>query len=395
MKKERANYLYERYVKNELTADERLEWEDLGLNLSNDHFFQELVDGLWEVKDDDIPAMKAAHANQIEQCIIAQPQPLIIGQRINKSRLWPRIAAAAAILLVIAAGLFYYTNTSRHPELVSGSRYVNDIAPGKNTATLTLANGKQIVLSDALNGELVKEAGLSISKTADGQIVYEIKDQGNPEINKTNTLSTANGETYRVRLPDGSLVVLNAASKLTYATALNEHGVRRVTLTGEAYFEISKDKKHPFIVITDKQEVEVLGTHFNISAYKDEQAIKTTLLEGSIKVRAQNSNKILRPGQQAELTGANQITVKTVDVTEAVAWKDGDFVFRAEPLESIMRKVARWYDVEVEYAYDAPRDIPLTAVISRSRNISSVLEGIVIAGNVHFKVEGKRVYVSR
>lgn len=305
------------------------------------------------------------------------------------STLWPRIAAAAAIIIAVGAGLFYF---NQRPTIAEQNHIVkNDIPPGHQGATLTLANGKKIKLADAVNGQLAKEAGVVITKSANDQLVYEIKETGTEPTNKINILSTAKGETYQVRLPDGTLVSLNAASSLEYPANFNSLKERRVKLTGEGYFEVAKDKAHPFVVTTSKQEVEVLGTHFNINSYRDEPVSKTTLLEGSVRV---NDNTILKPGEQANVLPDAKVEVAIVDVTKVVAWKNGRFMFENESIESIMRKLARWYNVEVIFQDDV-RDIPFTAFISRSDNISKILNKITYTQNIHFKIEGRRITVMR
>ncbi|MDR6783306.1 FecR family protein [Pedobacter africanus] len=319
------------------------------------------------------------------------PLPPPVARKLN---LWPRIAIAAAIATIIfGAGLYYY-NLNNNIEQSDQVALKNDVAPGKSGATLTLANGKKIKLSDATNGELAKEAGVVISKTADGQLVYEIKGSKSGP-GKINTLSTAKGETYQVRLPDGSLVYLNAASSLTYSANLNERGKRRVKLDGEGYFEIAKDKAHPFIVSTDKQEVEVLGTHFNINSYVDEPVTATTLLEGSVKVTSlvgARQTPTLKPDQQA-LNDGRAIVVKAVDTDNITDWKDGDFNLNRVDFKSAMRKIARWYDVEVIYEDAVPEDFETVGWVSRDRKLSSVLKSIESMGIIRFKVEGRKIYV--
>ncbi len=306
--------------------------------------------------------------------------------------LWPRIAAAASIVLIAGTGLFVYLS-SKPAKNTDQAVYTNDVSPGKLGATLTLANGRKIRLTDARNGELAKEAGVVISKSEDGQLSYEIKDNSE-EPNKTNTLSTANGETYRLRLPDGSFVWLNAASSLTYSANLINDGKRTVTLRGEGYFEITKDKAHPFVVQTTGQQVEVLGTHFNVNAYGDEPAVRTTLLEGSVKVSGNKAQKILKPGEQAANTGS-AITVAKADTETVTDWKDGDFIFKGEDFKTAMRRVARWYDVEIVYDPGVQTVVEPGGWISRKSNLSAVLELIEAAGNVHFKIEGRRVRVTK
>ena len=315
-------------------------------------------------------------------------------------KLWPRIAVAAAVVLMVFAGVWFLKGGAS-----GGSdqeiRYAGDAVPGKEGATLTLANGKKIRLTTAANGELAKEAGVSISKTADGQLVYVI--ESNVENNSVNTLSTANAETYQVKLPDGSRIWLNAASSLSYRASLNENGVRKVKLTGEAYLEIEKDAEHPFIVESAGQEVKVLGTHFNVKAYPDEKNIRTTLLEGSVNVSPSNiggqpslteqPSYILKPGEQAVNNGS--IIIEKADLQEAMAWKNGSTIFKDKPLQDIMRELSRWYDVTVVYAADAPKNVTFSGAVSRNRNISTVLERMQTTGSVKFEIQGKTVKVMK
>lgn len=318
---------------------------------------------------------------------------------VKKVRLWPRIAVAAAVgLAIIAAGLFYFRGEKNIPD--QAGIYKGNTAPGKVGATLILADGKQIKLSDAANGEIAREAGIIVTKTTDGQLLYEIKGAAGTS-EKMNTLSTAKGETYIITLPDKSKVWLNSASSLTYSAALTDHGIRKVKLEGEAYFEISKDKSHPFIVATKRQQTEVLGTHFNINSYADEQSEKTTLLEGSVKVSSLSAaaqtgeDSILKPGQQAVLNPKGNIMVQQVSVNDAVAWKNGKFVFDNESIESIMRRLVRWYDLDVVYENEAVKNIPFTGSISRYDDISKILDKITYTQNIHFKIEGRRITVMK
>jgi len=341
--------------------------------------------------------------------------------KVRKFRLWPRVAAAVA-LLAFGAGWFYFSNSSANRLMNNQQQnaYLNDVAPGRNSATLTLANGKKIVLSDAGSGELAKEQGLVISKTADGQIIYNVIPSAGPKLGTEgdtqtsaaggmayNTLSTVNGETFQVRLPDGSLVVLNAASSLTYPTNLNQAPERRVKLYGEAYFEVAKvmvrqkgagskepGTRKPFIVSTDQQQVEVLGTQFNINSYADELNTKTTLLEGIVKVAsigARQYSSILKPGQQA-VGKSEGFLIKAVNIAQAVAWKNGTFDFDNEDIQSVMRKISRWYDVEVEFEGSISKE-RFNGALSRKKNISQMLKMLESTGVVHFKIEGRRIIV--
>lgn len=356
----------------------------------SDAEFQQYYD--WLSADDGQPleVLEASSKEELENRIYSKiadhtgiPLP-----HTRKVRLWPRIAIAAAVATIIfGAGLYFFKGQQKETKQ---SNTFALIKPGHNGATLTLSNGKQIKLSEAINGELANEAGVTITKSANGQLIYQVQGSKS-DPNKINTLSTAKGETYQLRLPDGSLVWLNAASSLTYSAALIERGVRRVKLEGEGYFEIAKDKAHPFIVSTEKQEVEVLGTHFNVYSYNDEDIVKTTLLEGSVKI---NNQKIIKPGEQASNSANGKIEVAAVNVDKVTAWKNGRFVFEDETIESIMRKLSRWYNVEVVFQDDV-KDIPFTAFISRRDDISSILEKITYTQNIHFKVEGRRITVMK
>ncbi|RYE58000.1 MAG: DUF4974 domain-containing protein [Sphingobacteriales bacterium] len=308
---------------------------------------------------------------------------------VKSSRLWYRAGAAAAVALIVA-GLFYFNQ----PEAIKSPGvevvYSNDIAPGKLGATLTLANGKKIDLSSAPNGIIADQDGVSVSKTGDGKLVYNIKNTKS-NIQEFNTLSTVNGQQYEVVLPDGSKIWLNAASTLTYPANFAKLNKRKVDLKGEAYFEVAKDKSRPFIVRTDRQEVEVLGTHFNVNSYGNEDAIKTTLLEGSVRVSDSKLQKVLLPGQQSLLTG-NSLRVSKADVDEVVAWKNGDFIFKNEEVSAILRQISRWYNVEIVNSERSSK-LRLSGTVSKSRNLSTVLKGLEVTGEIKFKIEGKRVTV--
>lgn len=307
-------------------------------------------------------------------------------------KLWPRIAIVAAVFIIIfSIGLLYVLNQQTKPK--NPTAHVNDVAPGKEGATLTLANGKKILINDALSGNIANQSGVKISKTKDGQIVYEVLDQKSDGIHY-NTLTTTRGEQISVRLPDGTLVFLNAATMLKYPTSFAKMNKREVSITGEGYFEVFKDKTHPFIVTTANQQIEVLGTHFNVNAYTDEPSVKTTLLEGSVKVNSNSHSEILQPNQQSTLTG-NKITIKEVDTEEIVAWKNNEFLFKDDDFKTNMRKIARWYNVDVIYEDDAPNSFKLGGFSSRSRSLATILKLMEQTGKVHFRIDGKKVYVSK
>lgn len=301
-------------------------------------------------------------------------------------KLWTAISGMVAAIAIIIIGSYIY-KTKLQTKQINENIFVNDVAPGTQGATLTLANGKKIQLSTATTGQLATESGVTITKTATGELIYKIQDNSGSEL-LTNTLSTARGETYQVLLPDGSKVWLNAASELKYPAKFIANQ-RIVQLNGEAYFEIAKDKAHPFVVETARQDVEVLGTHFNVSSYANESAAKTTLIEGSVAV---NGTITLVPGEEASTSADRKTSISQVDVDKAVAWKNDKFVFQDEDIQSVMRKLARWYNVEVIYQGDLPKKTFL-GTISRYDNISKILEKITFTQAVHFKIEGRRVTV--
>ncbi|WP_367864447.1 FecR family protein [Pedobacter sp. WC2423] len=306
-------------------------------------------------------------------------------------KLWLQIAAVAATLAIVCMGVYFFNYKSGKLR-AAATVVVQDAKPGDFGATLTLANGRKISLANASKGEIGREAGIIITKSGDGRLVYEINEKVS-DPNASNTLSTARGETYQVRLPDGSLVYLNAASSLTYTASLIENGKRVVKLAGEGYFEVAKDKHHPFIVKTDKQEVEVLGTHFNISSYADDEVEKTTLLEGSVKLSASGISKILKPGQQAVLAGG-KLQLNETDADLAVAWKNNEFVVESEHIETIMKMIERWYNVEVIYVGEKTRQ-RFSGSVSRFDKMSKVLEIVESTGEAHFEIRGRTVYVSK
>lgn len=310
--------------------------------------------------------------------------------------LWPNflkpLAAVAAGVFMIGFLFFYYSDHNKtERELARLEK--EDIMPGSDKAYLTLANGKRIVLTDVANGKLASEAGIEISKTDGGQLIYTIKDNQEINSNQTNTIETPKGGQYQVILPDGSKVWLNAASKLTYPVSFAPpNKARRVELDGEAYFEVTRDKARPFKVKTMQQEVEVLGTHFNISGYS--KFVKTTLLEGSVKVSLNGSEQeaiVLKPGEQALQKGTT-LEVSTVNTDQAVAWKEGWFYFKSNTLSEVLTEAANWYDLEIIYEGKVPAD-RFTGKVSRSVTLSKFIKMLQLS-DVQFSIEGRKMTIS-
>ncbi|MDR6782845.1 FecR family protein [Pedobacter africanus] len=388
MNKERLSYLRLQYLSGNITARELSELKSLVNDPNLDAEFSDLAEEVWMAPDSDVQPMTAEEANKIYlqvTSVVQQKRPV---------RLWRRLTVAASVILIAGSGLYFLLN-KQNSGFKATSVYAADAAPGKVGATLTLANGKQIALSNASKGELAKEAGVMITKQADGKLVYEVAAGANDH--KVNTLATARGETYQVRLSDGTMVWLNADSKLTYAASLNGNKgqqERRVKLEGEAYFEVTKNKNSPFIVETGGQEVQVLGTHFNINSYADEPVATTTLLEGSVRVAAGKAGQsvIISPGQQA-INRQGSLKVAQANLEQVMDWKQGDFYLNHVNFKTAMRKIARWYNVEVVYDASVSDITEAGGWISRNKKLSEILQSIEATEQVHFKVEGRKVIV--
>ena len=354
-----------------------------------------------DLKDDEI---KSSVFNIIERVDVKIEEELqkrrlpIRKSLISNKYTW--IAAAASILLV--AGLFFY-NISLKP---ANELTAVDILPGTNKAFLTLQDGTKIGLSESKKGIVIDANKLRYN---DGTSISNTKESNSNETSLT-TLSTPKGGTYQIILSDGTKVWLNSASTLKFPARFSTSASRNVQLVGEAYFEVAKvyntsqqkydsnnkSKRLPFTVISKNQTILVLGTHFNVNSYEDEPVAKTTLLEGSVSVSSQTSSRVkLSPGEQSANYG-NSFSVKKVDTEAAVSWIKGGFVFNEDDdLKSTMRKIARWYDVEIIYDESAPSDMEPRGWISRDNKLSAVLSRIESTGKVHFKIEGRRVTVMR
>jgi transmembrane sensor len=302
--------------------------------------------------------------------------------------------AAAAVLLLLASGSHFFLNREHSKSevaVIKKNVLKNDIAPGGNKAILTLANDSTIILDSAQNGTLSHQGNIKIIKLNDGQLAYDKTGVPNSEV-LYNTVSTPKGGQYQLTLSDGSKVWLNAESSLRFPAAFSGRE-RKVELTGEGYFEVAKNKEKPFIVTANNTNVEVLGTHFNINAYSDENFIKTTLLEGSVKVSKGNASSLIVPGEQASVSKLSDvINVKNdVNVDGVVAWKNGKFYFDNVDIKTIMNQIARWYDVDVEYKGNISKIFGGT--ISRNVSASNVFKILEATGGVHFTIEGRKVIV--
>ncbi|MDR2282154.1 MAG: FecR family protein [Sphingobacterium sp.] len=320
--------------------------------------------------------------------------PIKERRRSNYTKLQRTIYIAASLAAILLAVWFFQINKNEAiQDRIKKEDLLAYIEPGKDQAYITLANGQIINLEDAANGVLFDKTGVKINKLSSGEIVYEVNNDQNANLNAKNRIETPRGGQYRIILPDGTKVWMNAASSLKFSTGLSKLKERRIELTGEAFFVVAKDRNRPFIVESRGQEVEVLGTIFNVSAYEEEPSIKTTLIEGAIKVTHQGIVKKLQPNEQAIVT--EHIDIKPVTGNVELAWKNGDFDLENDDFHSLMRKISRWYNVVIEYDPSAPNELKLGGKISRNKSITTILNIMEATGEVSFEIKGRRILVKR
>lgn len=335
-----------------------------------------------EAEHGDEAATQAAIYQRLRQSGISAPA---------RRRRTPWAVLLAFVVLLVAGGYWGWQHRAAPTVAQRPARPAapKALRPGHNQALLTLADGRTVLLDQAHLGLLAQQGGSQVQKTADGQLRYAASTGAGALL--YNTVATPRGGQYQLTLPDGSQVWLNAASSLRFPVAFTG-AERRVELTGEAYFEVAKDAQHPFKVAARGAEVTVIGTHFDVQAYDDEPALATTLLEGAVRLGQGTQQALLRPGQQARCWATGTIQVRDVEVQHAVAWKNGYFVFNDEPIEAIMRQVARWYDVDVQYQGTLTnRDF--NGKISRYKDAADVLRVLELTGAVHFTTQGRRIVV--
>lgn len=311
-------------------------------------------------------------------------------------RPWLQVAAALLVFGTAALIIFNKSILNQSTKKAITNQEATAIVPGSNKAILTLAGGKTIILKNAANGLLAQTTAGNVLKTNNGQILYNSVSKTDAATNQDNinTLSTPRGGTYQVVLSDGTKVWLNAASSISYPVAFTGKE-RHVSLSGEAYFEVAKNKEMPFYVSINNVQVKVLGTHFNIAAYSDDNEITTTLLEGAVQVTKNNSRSLLRPGQKAIVNNnSNNIAVSDADIEDAMAWKNGYFIFDDDDITGIMKKVSRWYDVNVSYQGNVS-DQKFGGTFYRSKGITELLQYLEKIGKIHFTVEGRRIVVMK
>jgi transmembrane sensor len=380
----RVAYLIAGFLQENLTEKEQEELDDwVGANMENQRLFEELTDPenleKWIQWREKLPAAETLDRLSKRLEFTDKPRKSVIRS------VWPYIAAAVIVVGVVVA-IKWIPATGIHGN--KDQPMANDIAPGTNRARLTLSNGTIILLDSAGNGNLATQGNTNIIKVDSGLLSYQVMNPvAEPGKEQYNTLNVPAGGQYKLVLPDGSKVWLNAGSSLTYPTVFGGKK-RAVSLTGEGYFEVTKDPMYPFEVTAGANSVQVLGTHFNINAYSDEPVLMVTLAEGSVRV---NDKATLRPGEQAQVNQGAEIKIVAADLEKELAWKNGLFIFKQTQLDEVMRQVGRWYNCEVKF--EATISDHFNASISRDVPVSNLLSYLEGTGRVHFQVEDKKITV--
>ena len=394
MQTERISYLVKKFFDGTCSPDEKQELA-IWIKQNPDQALSEELEKEWNVFESDLK-MPVAVSERILNNILPASAEISLDETSEADRstrlLWSKIAAAA--VLILSLGLYWWSGRDHSPVAQQSAPVVQvtDLSPGGNKAVLTLGDGSSIVLDSAKNGSLTSQGNTNVTKSKKGELIYS----ASPETDKAvvfNTVTTPKGGQYHIVLPDGSKVWLNAASSLRFPTAFTGKE-RKVEITGEVYFEVARNEKMPFIVKASETEIAVLGTHFNVMAYADEKILKTTLLEGSVKVSRGGKSAMLNPGQQARIKGVsdNIRVIDDIDTDKEMAWKNGYFQFQDDNLENIMRQISRWYDVEVRYEGNPGKET-FTGRLPRNGNVSKVFKILSLSG-VKFRIEGKSIIVT-
>lgn len=375
--------LYEAYMNNAITPAQKQELWQLFTDPAYEAEVKVLMDARFEQGLPPVVQSAASAASIFEE--ITGHRYATPVRRMNGRRWW---MAAAAVVLLLGAGTYLLTDKTTRPVVTASN---NDVAPGREGAVLTLSNGQKVVLDSLGNAQVAMQNGTAVS-IQNGQLVY---DDSHGEGTAYNTMTTPRGRQFRITLPDGTKAWLNAASSLRYPVNFNG-SERLVEVAGEVYFEVQQDVNKPFrIKVGPDLEIQVLGTSFNINAYEDEHAIHTTVLTGSIQVSTAAAQPVvLKPGQQASLTrSTGRMVLQAADEEAAIAWKNGNFLFDKADIKTIMRQLARWYNLEVSFG-----EVPgktFSGTIPRDVNVSQVFKILESTNNVHFKIEGNHVTVAQ
>lgn len=373
MTKERLNILLDAYLSDQLSEGERQELSAAMGEQENAEQVKAFIEQCLETRvfnyDPDLSGFNARLLASIKQ-----------PTKVRKMQWWKYAAAAVVIAVMVFTGKQFFNKEKP----ITASVYHNDVAPGKPGAKLKLSNGRVIELDSVKDGLIAMEGGLQVYKQ-NGEIIY----MGDADAGAGvlyNELVADKKQTSSARLPDGSIAWVNAESSVRYPVVFGGNE-RKVTMTGEAIFQVTHNEKQPFRVYVGDQVFEDLGTVFNINAYSDQSIIKTTVLEGSVKIK--NTN--IRPGQQAIVGKEGEVVLRAVDTEEVFAWRDGQFDFTGTSVEDILQQAARWYDVEI--VYQSRINERFTISVNRDKPISQLLQQMELSGGVHFEIEGRKITV--
>jgi ferric-dicitrate binding protein FerR (iron transport regulator) len=400
MKPDRINELIDKYIAGKLAGNEHSELYDFLMQPENKLMVHTLVERLNKTGEKPITIDEEASAAAFRNIVGVDKPGYTTGivKPMSRSRLIVRWAVAASVVFLMATGTYWLLQNSSGPSAKQQAKVQQDIPAGKTGAVLTLADGSKVVLDSLHNGVVAQQNGSQVMLKS-GQLAYDASSSSTNEMTY-NTLNTPRGRQFQLVLPDGTKVWLNSASSLKFPTTFSGK-TRRVELKGEAYFEVEKAVDKPFVLIlANNAEVKVLGTSFNVNAYENENKIKTTLLDGSVKVTASTSSgvangeaAVLKPRQQAQLTqtGNDIAVINNVDVDKVVAWKNGVFNFEGVDLTEVMKQLERWYDIEVVYEGEVP-NIEFYGELSRNNSLGDVIAALKDS-DVHFRREGRKLIV--
>ena len=394
LSQKRISYLLEVYSNRKASReemDELFEWVKKGREKPLKKHIKKLVSE-YDLNE----LLPAVEWDKMYERILQEKDSSGVQPKLRKMS-WVHWAAAAVVALLLGSGYYYFSRQNEpHKVVALHPEKTNDIAPPNTVnAILTLSNGQKIILDSTNNGVVAMQGTVNVVKLANGEIAYK----GNSENIEYNTLSNPRGsKVISLILADGSKIWLNAGSTLKYPTAFDGNE-RKVEVTGEAYFEVAHVSSlggrpgtaMPFIVTKGETSVRVLGTHFNVSAYDDEKSLDVTLLEGSVKVSNGDENVLIAPGQQAALQDSRLTIHNNVDIEEVMAWKNGLFSYKGADVETIMRQVSRWYNVNV--VFEEPVTEKFYAQVSRNTNVSKLLKMLEATRAVHFSINGKTIAV--
>lgn len=384
----RLKILFNKYTLNQLTPAEQEEFWSLMAAVDEKDLIDEELKALWQKERTGSKASDSVNWERVETRLFKQMSESEFDYdkfKVKKMQWWKYAAAAVFIAVMVFTGKQIWNNKQE----VTTVAKADVKAPDKNRATIRLNTGQIIYLDSANKGALAMQNDVVLKKLGDGSIAYNGKGYGSSVI--YNTLTNPKGsKVIDMTLADGSRVWLNAGSTLTFPVVFVGES-RKVSITGEAYFEVAHNASMPFTVSKGETEVTVLGTHFNVNAYEDESDIKVTLLEGSVRVNKGNATAMLKPGQQGIVSPTNIDVLNDVDTEQAMAWKNGQFSFSAASVEQIMRTAEKWYDVDVVMDQKIAQGFSFS--VDRTKPISALLHAMEISGGVHFEIDGKTVHV--